>query len=476
VSVAEALAPQSSTPAATYPPGRAVAAWVMFDWAAQPFFTLITTFIFAPFFVAALASDPTAGQALWGYAAGAAGLCIAILSPLMGGIADATGPRKPWIAVFGGLLVVGASLLWFAVPGAPYAVAIALGGYVLAALSAEFATLFNNAMMPRLVPPERLGRLSGTGWAMGYLGGLVSLALTLGLLVGSPETGKTLLGLSPLFGLDPAFREGDRITGPLTALWFILFVWPMFLLTPDAPAKGVGIRQAAGGGFARLAKTMRDLPNLGSLGRFLLANMIYQDGLVALFAFGGIYGAGVFGWSTIELGVFGILLTVTGVAGALIGGRLDDAIGGRPVVLGSILVLVFTCVGILSLGKNHVFFVMPTAPAVEGALYGSAPEKIYLGLGLLIGLVAGPLQAASRSLMARLAPPARIGEFFGLFALSGKVTSFMGPTMVALATTVFDSQQAGLGVLILFFLAGFWLLSGVAVPGPDSAQGSPAKY
>lgn len=459
-----AVGPVRVTPSAenAYPPRRAVAAWVMFDWAAQPFFTLITTFIFAPFFATALAENPAEGQALWGYTAGAAGLCIALFSPLMGGIADATGPRKPWIAAFGAMLVLGSTLMWFAVPGARFAVPIALCGYVIAALGAEFATLFNNAMMHRLVPPERLGRLSGTGWAMGYLGGLVALALTLGWLAANPQTGKTLLGHLPLFGLDPALREGDRVTGPLTALWFVIFVLPMFVLTPDARPTGVPLRDAARGGFARLKATIRDLPRQGSLGRFLLANMIYQDGLVALFAFGGIYGAGVFGWTTIELGLFGILLTLTGVVGALVGGWLDDRIGGRLVILGSIAILILTCIGILSLGRTHIFFVVVTAAApAESGLFASTPEKVYLGLGLLIGLVAGPLQAASRSMMVRIAPKDRIGEFFGLFALAGKVTSFMGPTLVALATSVFATQQAGLCVLIVFFGVGGWLLQGV---------------
>jgi UMF1 family MFS transporter len=192
--------------------------------------------------------------------------------------------------------------------------------------------------------------------------------------------------------------------------------------------------------------------------------MIYQDALVALFAFGGIYAAGVFGWQTIELGIFGILLTVTGTLGAWLGGKLDDAIGGKPVVLGAIACLLFACLGILSLGADHILFVVTAAPATPGdGLFASLPERVYLGLGLLIGLVAGPLQASSRSLMARIAPEGRVGEFFGLFALSGKVTSFMGPTLVALATTIFDSQRAGLAVLIAFFLAGGALLAGVNV-------------
>ncbi len=448
----------------SWPPRRAVTAWIFFDWAAQPFFTLITTFVFAPFFASALAADAAEGQALWGYATGFAGLCIALLSPLLGGVADRTGPRKPWIAAFGALLVLGSGMLWFAVPGSALAVPIALAGFVIATIGAEFATTFNNAMMTRLVPPERLGWLSGTGWAVGYLGGLVSLALTLGLLAADPQSGKTLAGLAPLFGLDAAAREGDRFSGPLTALWFVVFVLPMFLLTPDSPRTGLGLRQAAQGGVGRLKATLAELPKLPALGRFLLANMIYQDALVALFAFGGIYAAGVFGWQTIELGVFGILLTVTGTFGAWMGGRLDDAIGGKPVVLGSIACLLFACLGILSLGADHVFFIVPAAPPAPGdGLFASLPEKIYLGLGLLIGLVAGPMQAASRSLMARLAPEGRIGEFFGLFALSGKVTSFLGPTLVALATSIFASQRAGLAVLIVFFLTGAALLAGVNV-------------
>lgn len=447
-----------------YPPRRSIVAWIFFDWSAQPFFTLVTTFVFAPFFASALASDAAEGQALWGYATGLAGLAIALLSPLLGGIADKTGPRKPWIAVFGAMLVAGSAMLWYAKPGSPWAVPIALTGFVIGTIGAEFATTFNNAMMTRLVPPERLGRLSGTGWAVGYLGGLISLALTLGLLAADPQTGKTLAGQSPLFGLDAAAREGDRFSGPLTALWFVIFVTPMFLLTPDTPRSGIPLKEAAAGGFARLKATVAELPSLPGLGRFLLANMIYQDGLVALFAFGGIYGAGVFGWQTIELGVFGILLTVTGTFGAWLGGKLDDRLGGKPVILGAIACLLFACLGILSLGPGQVAFVIEAAPATPGdGLFASLPEKVYLGLGLLIGLVAGPLQASSRSLLARIAPPARIGEFFGLFALAGKVTSFLGPTLVALATTIFASQRAGLAVLIGFFLLGGWLLAGVKV-------------
>src|SRR3954453_14344657 len=212
----------------TYPPRAAVTAWILFDWAAQPYFTLITTFVFAPYFATHVASDPAQGQALWGFATAAAGLLIALLSPLLGAIADASGRRKLWIAAFGALLVIGASLMWIGAPRRPEMIVPVLTAYVIATIGVEFATVFNNAMKPTLVPPERIGRLSGTGWATGYVGGIASLIHVLGLLAAHPESGRTLFGPAPLFGPDPAAHEGDRISGPLTGIWFVVFVLPMF--------------------------------------------------------------------------------------------------------------------------------------------------------------------------------------------------------------------------------------------------------
>ena len=197
-----------------------------------------------------------------------------------------------------------------------------LTAYAIGVIGIEFAGMFTNAMMPSLVPPERVGRLSGTGWATGYVGGLLSLILVLGFLAGNPHTGKTLLGITPLFGLDPALREGDRAVGPLTAIWFVVFILPLFLFTPDVG--GMPLRAAAREGIATLGQTLRALPRNRSVTTFLIANMIYTDGMLALFAFGGIYAAGTFGWGTIQIGVFGVLLNITAMIGAYLGGKLDD--------------------------------------------------------------------------------------------------------------------------------------------------------
>src|SRR5207245_6274547 len=249
--------------------------------------------------------------------------------------------------------------------------------YSIASVGVEFATVFNNAMMPTLVPPDRIGRLSGTGWAAGYIGGILSLVLVLGFLAANPETGRTLFGLAPLFGLDPVSHQGDRITGPLTGIWFIIFVLPMFLLTPDYPAKRP-IREALREGLSGLKRTLGELPKQKSVATFLLANMIYTDGLVSLFAFGGIYAAGTFGWQTIQIGTFGIILAVAATFGAWLGGKLDDRLGPKRVIAGSMLILLSAVVAILLVDRDRVLFIAVEPPQPGGGLFAAPAEKAYL--------------------------------------------------------------------------------------------------
>ena len=455
-------APQVDDVAVTtaYPPRSAVISWIFFDWAAQPYFTLITTFVFAPYFATHVAPDAASGQALWGFATAAAGMAIALLSPVLGAIADASGRRKPWIAAFGAMLVIGSALMWFGRPGDVKIIPPLLFAYAIATVGVEFATVFNNAMMPTLVPPDRIGRLSGTGWATGYVGGILSLILVLGFLAASPETGRTLFGFKPLFGLDPLTHQGDRISGPLTAIWFIVFVLPMFLLTPDYPARHP-LRVALREGLAELKQTLIELPKHRSLALFLLANMIYTDGLVSLFAFGGIYAAGTFGWNTIQIGTFGIILAIAGTFGGYFGGKLDDRFGPKRVIAGSMTILLISIIAILAVSKDSILFIPISPPVPGGALFSSSAERAYLVLGCLIGAAGAPLQAASRSLLIRMAPKDRIAQYFGLFALTGKVTSFIGPLLIGIVTAATGSQKAGMATLVLFFATGLVLLARV---------------
>ena len=444
---------------------RARLSWAFFDWANQPFFTVITTFIFAPFFAAVVVGDAVAGQALWGYTQAIAGLTLALLSPVLGAAADASGRRKPWILAFQTITVAGCLLLWWVRPGAPAAVELAMLAIVIATIGAELSIVFNNALLPGLVPAARMGRLSGLGWGMGYAGGLIALVLVL--LASRPE----LFGIATpdglgLFGLERGAHVAERGSGPASALWLIVFVLPMFLFVPEASRPGMPLRGAMADGVKRLLGTLRRLGDYRQQARFLIAFMLYNDGLAAVIAFGGIYAAGSFGWGTTELGLFGIILTVIAMAGAFAGGWLDDRLGSKQTVLLAILAVAVATLGIMSIDATHALFFLELAPrAADGALFASPQERIFLGFALLLGLGMGPMQAASRTLMGRLAPPEMVGEFYGLFALSGKATTFMAPFLIAVATQASGSQRPGLVVVLVFLGLGGMLMW--RLPEPD---------
>jgi UMF1 family MFS transporter len=454
-------------------PVRALVGWVLVDWALQPFYTLILTFLFAPYFTTAVVADPAAGQAMWGYAAACAGIFIAVGSPLLGAMADGGGRRKPWVALLALVLAGGMGTLWWAKPGADTTTIIGiLAAFVLATAAAEFIAVFTNAMMPTLVTREQLGRLSGIGWAVGYAGGLVSLAIMAGLLVTNPATGKTLLGLEPLLRLDVVAREGDRLVGLFAAAWMLVFLLPFFLFVPDRrTSKPPGAVRAP---LAELWATLKALPGQRDMLLFLIARALYTDGLSAIFVFGGIYGTAVFGWEAFERGLFGIILTVVGVIGAVIGGFLDDRLGAKKVIIGALVLLIVGAVGILSVSATHVLFTAPIAAKAAGSQpFSSTGELVLLAFAMLVAIVSAPNQSASRSLLARLAPPDKITQFFGLFAFSGKVTAFLAPLLVALVTTATGSQRIGMAAILVFLVAGIILMLPVREPRASAAADPP---
>jgi UMF1 family MFS transporter len=444
---------------------KGIFGWMMFDWATQPFHTLIITFVFAPYFVSHVAENAVKGQEIWGYATGFGGLAIAIMAPVLGAIADSTGPRKPWILVFSVLGVVGCWMLWYAAPGSG-SIGLVVLALIIGLFGMEFAAVFNNAMMPDLVPRSRLGRLSGSAWALGYVGGIVSLIIVLGFLAASPSTGKTLLGFSPLFGLDAATHQGDRASGPLTAMWYVVFVLPMFLFTPDAPRR-VAAKGAVVQGLSQLRETLRALPGQKSYFSYLLSSMLYRDALNALYAFGGIYAAGVLGWPTIKIGIFGILAASTGVVGAWAGGQIDDRFGPKTVVTTGIILLTICCILVVSTSPTEVLFMSVGSAAEPSGL----PDLTFYIAGCIIGAAGGALQAASRTLLVDQVPADKVTEAFGLYALSGKATTFIGPLLIAQATGMFDNQRLGVSPVILLFALGLLLLPLVKSKhgmGPDT--------
>lgn len=421
----EAAGPDLGDGVATRTDRRGLIAWCLFDWGNSPYPTVIVTFVFAAYFTRGVAASPEEGTAQWGLMLSLSGILLAVLAPVLGAIADQGGGRKPWIAGFTATSAACAVLLWWIEPD-PAFVLPALLLVALGNTAFEFGHVFYNAMLPEVAPHSHLGRLSGWAGGLGYAGGLISLALCLALFV-MPE--------QPLFGLDKARSEDVRITGPFVGLWFAVFALPLFLMVHESPAP---FRPAAAvrDGLASLWTTLKLLPRHGQTGLFLVAHMLYTDGLNTLFAFGGIYAAGSFGMSFQDILIFGILLNVTAGLGAFAFAWIDDYVGAKFTILASVGSLIVLGTAILLVESQLWFYI----------------------LGCGIGVFIGPAQTASRSFMARVAPPDLRAEFFGLYALSGKATAFLGPALVGWATVSAGSQRVGMATILVFFIAGMALL------------------
>lgn len=416
---------------------RAIVSWCLYDWANSAYPTVVLTFVFATYFTQAVAADAISGTAQWGFALTGSGAAIAILSPIVGAIADQTGRRKPWLGCFTALAVAGMIGLWWAQPDASF-VPLFLALIAVSNVGFELAIVFYNAMLPDLVPESRLGRLSGWGWGIGYAGGLACLVIALVLFV-QPAV--------PPFGLSKTSAEHVRATALLAAAWFAVFSLPIFLWTPDRPSTGMGLRRALVAGMRALVDTLRHIRSYRACAIFLVAQMIYTDGLNTLFAFGGIYAAGTFQMSLEEVLMFGVALNISAGLGSASFAWIDDLIGSKATIVIALIAVIVLGTALLVVDSKSAFWV----------------------LGVAIGAFFGPVQAASRTFMAHLAPEEMRTEMFGLYALTGKATAFLGPMLLGWATLAFDSQRAGMATVLVFFAVGLMLLLKVPSPGRRGA-------
>ena len=401
----------------------------------------MVTFVYATYFTQTFAEDADRGTVLWSRGITISSLIIALISPVLGALADRSGLRRRFLAA-ATLVSVGATAwLAFIVPGSGNAVLAALSLFVVANVGFEVGMVFYNAFLPQVSTPRTIGRISGYAWGLGYAGGLVCLVFALLGLIGLGD-GAPWLSLSTEDGFNV------RASNLLVAGWFLLFSLPALVLLRDEEVRRSdvstgGLVASVRGAFQDIGRTLTRIREFKDIVRFLVARLIYNDGLITVFAFGGVYAAGTFGMDTAEVIVFGIALNVAAGLGAFLFGLLDDRLGGRTTVLCS-LVGLFVC----------------SLVAV------AAPNKAWFwGAALVLGLFMGPNQSASRSLMARFAPQRYESEFFGFFAFSGKATAFLGPMLLGLITAGYG-QRAGVSVVLVFFLVGGLLLLRV-----DEARG-----
>ncbi len=434
--------------------------WLAYELAQGPYFLLINIFVFGPYFSSVVIGDPVTGQSYWGYIQGTAGLVIAMLSPILGSLADATGARKIGIAIFATVAGVSTIGLWFASPAMPELLPLVIFCLILSAVMLEFASVYHNAMLPSLVSHNAVGKLSGLGYSSQYVAGSTVFLIWL-FFFSLPET--------PALGLDKDAFGPDRIVGPLTAVWLGILILPLFFFTPDIPRTDLSVATATRVGLTRLYETFKALSHYRNIAIYLLARLIYYDGMTAVFAFIGIYAAGIFGWTTAQVGIFALITLNISAIGGAVGGWLDDKIGSKKTIMIAVAGFALTNVVSISITPDIVlFFWTPESVAVTqmpllGGLYTALgfttfPEQLFISVAMFGGLFAGPGLASSRTMLARIVPPNMAGEFFGLYTLTGKATAFIAPFAIGITTAIFQSQRAGFAIVLAFFVVGFLLM------------------
>jgi MFS transporter, UMF1 family len=432
-------------------PGRGrVLAWALWDWGSAAFNAVVTTFVFSTYLASSLFLDPAAVEeggaalnraeadsaAVISAALTIAGVLIALLAPVLGQRSDGSGRRKFWLGVNTALVVLAMAGMFFVAPGQEYLV---LGAVLLATGNVffEFASVNYNAMLVQVSTPKTIGRVSGFGWGMGYVGGIVLLLILLLLFVGG------LLGIPTggLLGL-PSGEDGAalnvRVAVLVSAAWFALFAIPLLLRVPEIPARDRGNRVSFLQSYRLLFGTIRNLARKSpQVLLFLLASAVFRDGLAAVFTFGAIIAAQVFGFSFSEVLTFGVAANVVAGIGTFAGGWLDDRIGAKSIILGSLAGLVIAAVAVLFLGD------------AKGGFWIA---------GLFLCLFVGPVQSASRSFLARITPPGREGEIFGLYATTGRAVSFLAPGLFGLFVGITGDTRFGIIGIALVLLGGLLLM------------------
>ncbi|MDG1470195.1 MAG: MFS transporter [Ascidiaceihabitans sp.] len=443
--------------------------WYFFDWASQPYHTVLNTFIFGPFFAVIAATyflnlgltedvADAKAQSLWAWSTALFGLIIAFTAPIFGAMADSTGRRMPWIVGFSIMYVVGAGLLWFTDPAAGNLYWM-LAAFGMGFIGAEYALIFINAQLPALGTKEEIGKISGSGFAFGYMGGVISLAIVLVFVV-EQNTGKTIAGLDPIFGLDASMREGTRATGPFAALWFAIFMIPYFLWVREVRTtrKRASIPQA----LSTVIDTIKRLKSRPSLGVYLVSSMLYRDGLNGLYTFGGVYAALVLNWEVSQIGMFGVIAAIGAMVFSYFGGFMDRKFGPKPVVVYAIVMLMIVSFVIINLSPTTFFGVALAAGT-------GLPDMVFLVCGVFIGGMGGIVQSASRSLMVRHCDPETSTEYFGLYGMSGRATAFLAPLLIGITTHVTGSARLGISPVLFLFAIGLFLLIWVNAQGEDTA-------
>lgn len=437
--------------------------WALFEAARDPN-VLFQIYVITPFFGTVMMHDAIRGQELWGETVTYSGLLTAILAPFMGAIADKGGPRKPWLALFAVLMVMSFAGTWFGVPNSSnWQIFVVAAMVVINNITFEFSNAFHGAMLSAIAPASRIGGLSGLAYALGNSAGVILLGFFFIAFVAPGMVHVGFVPDHPLFGVDQAAHEPERLSGPISAVWMLLLAIPLFLFTPDRAPSGIPLRTVIREGIAAVIRTVKSLRQYRNVAHYLGARALFNDGMTGVLNFIGLYAAGTFGLGVVAMTAYGIVICVFAALGGLIGGWLDDRLGSRKALFLSIGGTTLFFALSLTMAPDRIFWFWQspalTAPALPIPFFNTWPKFLYLACTNLVAvsIVAG--YANSRTMMARLAPPEKMTEFFGLMSLSGTAATFLAPVTVALMTRWTHSQRGGMIAIVALLAAGLlWMV------------------
>jgi MFS transporter, UMF1 family len=449
--------------------------WSLYQGARDPYVILIVVYVFFPYFATSVVGDAVKGQTLVANLATFCGLCVAFTAPLLGASIDKIGRRKPLLLLMTALMLPMLVSLWWIKPGlSGPGLGAACVGLVLLGLLFAYSELLHNAMLTRAATPKQTPYASGLALSLGNFISVFMLVFVLWAFALPGKVDWAFIPKQPLFGLDPLKHETDRIVGPLVAICLAVLATPLFLFTPDASAGDIGLFEALGQSYVGLRSTLRTLKDQTPAAVFLGARMLYTDGMTALLVLMGVYAAGVMHWRTLELLAYGVILSAFAVLGGQVGAWLDARLGPRRAVQIEILAVAFGLVCLMGMGVNKILFIpyatATHAPLWTGPFYRTLPEVVFLVIGCSNAVFITAQIASSRTFLTRLAPPGQSAAFFGLYALSGTVTTWLGSALVGLFTALFKSQQAGFTPIALLLLLGF---SGMLFVKHDGREAMP---
>ena len=403
---------------------KQIISWSFYDFANQPYTTLIITFIYSAFFVNYIAPNEIEGTFLWANAISITAIIVAFLSPLLGAFADETGYRKFFLVFFTLLCSLFTALLYFPEKGD---LSLAIAFVIISNIAFEMGCVFCNSYLKELSNDKNIGRVSGNAWGLGFLGGLSALFISFALFdVNNPQEVKQIC--------------------VFVAIWFVLFSLPTFIFLKDSKRTKV-TKKDISSSFTSIYTTFKEIRNYKKVVNFLIARLFYNDGLITIFALGGVYAVGSLNFTMNEVLILGIILNVFAALGSFLFGSYEDKIGTRNVINLSLVILIISTI---------LAFVAP---------WTNYPKEVFWIAGVLLGSMIGPNQSCSRSYMSQIIPANKKNEFFGFYALTGKATSFLGPLLFGLITKFYSQQMALLSVVV-FFIIGWLLFNKISLSKP----------